>query len=176
MRVADYIVNYIYTKLGVDTTFMVPGGGAMFLNDAFCHYKGMNVVACHHEQSAAYAASAYSRYTNNIGVCCVTTGCGGTNAITPVLGAFQDRVPLLIISGQIKTKECMRLRSDVDVRQLGVQEADIIEIVKPITVYHETVNNKVNIPFSIESACWAAMNLKGPAWLDIPIDIQGAEI
>lgn len=175
MRVSDFIVQYIHENLGVDHVFTVPGGGAMFLNDAFSHKEGMNVICCHHEQAAAYAASAYSRYTNLIGVACVTTGCGGTNAITPVLAAFQDHVALLIISGQIKTAECMRIQNQ-NVRQLGVQEADIIEIVKPITVYHETVICKENIKTSLQNAIWTALTLQGPAWLDIPIDIQGAEI
>jgi acetolactate synthase I/II/III large subunit len=142
MRVADYIADYIYHNLGIDHVFTVPGGGAMFLNDALCHYEGVTAVCCHHEQAATYAASAYSRYNNVIGVCCVTTGCGGTNAITPVLGAYQDHVPLLIISGQIKTKECMRIQNAL-VRQLGVQEADIIEIVKPITFTTKLLQTKI---------------------------------
>jgi acetolactate synthase I/II/III large subunit len=175
MRVADYIFKYLNEEAKVDTIFMVTGGGAMFLNDAVGQNKNIKYICCHHEQAAGMAASGYSRYTGKLGVCVVTTGCGGTNVITSVLGAFQDRVPLLIISGQIKTKECMRIQN-TSVRQLGVQEADIIEIVEPITVYHETIINKESIKKSLETACWSAINLQGPAWIDIPIDIQGAEI
>ena len=117
MRVADYIIKYIKDVLEVDTVFMVTGGGAMFLSDAVGQ-SGINYICCHHEQAAAMAASGYARYTGKIGVCIVTTGCGGTNTLTAVLGAYQDRIPMLIISGQSKIKECSHFAEYN--RQLGV--------------------------------------------------------
>ncbi len=175
MRVADYIIKYINEVLQVDTIFMVAGGGAMFLNDAIGQNKNIKYTCCHHEQAVAYAASAYSRYTGKLGVCVVTTGCGGTNAITPVLGAYQDRIPMLIISGQVKTKECSCFK-DTYIRQLGVQETDIIKLVEPITVYRDTVLAINTLEFDLKSATYNAFRLQGPAWLDVPIDVQGVEI
>lgn len=175
MRIADYIIKYINEVLQVDTIFLVTGGGAMFLNDAIGQNKNIKYICCHHEQAAAFAASAYSRYTGKLGVCCVTTGCGGTNVVTPVLGAYQDRIPMLIISGQVKIKECSCFK-DTPIRQLGVQEADIIKLVEPITVYRDTVLAANTVKFDLDSASFMAFHLQGPAWLDVPIDVQGAEI
>ena len=130
MRVADYIVNYLYEN-ATDTLFMVVGGGSMFLNDAIRKHGKMKYICCHHEQAAAMAASGYARATGKPGVCCVTTGCGGTNALTGVLGAWQDRIPMIIISGQTKRKETIAMAGTrIPIRQMGVQEADIIPIVK----------------------------------------------
>ena len=123
MRVADYIANYIYNK-GIDTVFGLVGGGAMFLNDGILN-SPLKWVSCHHEQAATMAASGYARYSGKPGVCYVTTGCGGTNALTGVLGAYQDNIPMIIISGQCKCKETIQCTKQFELRQLGVQEADI---------------------------------------------------
>ena len=136
-RVADYVASFI-KKIGVDCVFMVPGGGAMFLNDAIQCKKGLDYVANHNEQASSISAEAYSRVTENIGVAVVTTGPGSTNAITGVAGAWIESVPLMIISGQVKTSD---LKGNSGVRQMGPQEVDIVSIVKPITKYATTVKN-----------------------------------
>ena len=176
MRVADYIVKFIYETLGVEHVFGVVGGGAMFLNDAFAQNPKVKFISCHHEQAAAMAASGYARYSGKIGICCVTTGCGGTNAITGVLGAYQDNIPMLIISGQCKCRETMRY-TGAPVRQLGVQEADIIEIVKSITKYACMVTDSQKIKYHLEEAIACAFKgSPGPVWLDIPLDIQNSRV
>lgn len=174
VRVADYIANYIY-KLGIDTVFIFPGGGSMFLNDGILS-SPLKYVSCHHEQAATMAASGYARYNEKLGICYVTTGCGGTNAITGVLGAYQDNIPMLIISGQCKRKETIRFTGE-KVRQLGVQEADIISIVKPITKYATPVFRPEDIRYELDKAVYIATHgSPGPVWLDIPLDIQSAEV
>jgi acetolactate synthase I/II/III large subunit len=179
MRVADYIIQYIHDILGVDTIFSVSGGGIMFLTDAIGQNPNVKYVGCHHEQAATMAASAYARYTGKIGVCIVTTGCGGTNALTGVLGAFQDRIPMLIISGQVKTKECIqcsRFKPAFALRQFGVQEADIVSIVKPIVAYVATLEHPYDIDATMNALVKMSKEYNAPVWLDVPIDIQGAEI
>jgi acetolactate synthase I/II/III large subunit len=173
MRVADYIFKFLKEKYQVDTLFMVTGGGAMILNDAVGQ-SNIKYICCHHEQSAAMAASGYARYTGKLGVCVVTTGCGGTNTLTGVLGAFQDRIPMLIISGQSKTKECTAF-AGIEFRQLGVQEVNILKIVNSITVYATTFRTVEDFKENFERLVEYAFTLHGPVWLDIPIDIQGAE-
>lgn len=175
LRVADYIADFVYRQ-GVKEVFMVTGGGMMFLSDGvFCHPK-LKAVFNHHEQAAAMAAASYAKYNNNLGVAMVTTGCGGTNAITGVLGAWQDNVPCMFISGQCKRKETIR-NSGLALRQFGVQEADIIGLVKPITKYALMVNKPGEIAFHLEKALYLAKSgRQGPVWLDIPLDVQGALI
>lgn len=175
LRVADYIADFIYRQ-GVKEVFMVTGGGMMFLSDGvFCHPK-LKAVCLHHEQSAAMAAASYAKYNNNLGVAMVTTGCGGTNAITGVLGAWQDNVSCIFISGQCKRKETVR-NSGLALRQFGVQEADIIALVEPITKYAVMVNKPKEISFHLEKALYLAKSGRpGPVWLDIPLDVQGALI
>jgi acetolactate synthase-1/2/3 large subunit len=175
MRIADYIFKYLNETYQVDVVFMVTGGGAMFLNDAVGQNKNIKYICCHHEQAASMAASGYARYTGKLGVCVVTTGCGGTNTLTGVLGAYQDRIPMLVISGQVKTSECGPLHS-MNVRQLGVQEADIVGIVDPICVCATYINNVEAAKTVIKDSIQKAFIWQGPVWLDIPIDIQGAEI
>ena len=133
IRVTDYIAAYIYQQ-GVREVFMVSGGGMMFLSDGLACYPQLRVVCNHHEQACAMAATAYAKCTENLGVAYVTTGCGGTNAITGLLGAWQDNIPCLFISGQSKRSETVR-NSGLRLRQFGVQEADIVEVVKPLTKY-----------------------------------------
>ena len=172
-RVADYVASFI-KKIGVDCVFMVPGGGAMFLNDAIQCKKGLDYVANHNEQASSISAEAYSRVTENIGVAVVTTGPGSTNAITGVAGAWIESVPLMIISGQVKTSD---LKGNSGVRQMGPQEVDIVSIVKPITKYAATVKDPKKIRSELEKAYHlATTGRKGPVWIDIPLDIQAAPI
>jgi len=175
MRVSDYIANFIYRQ-GVKEVFMVTGGGMMFLSDGvFCHPK-LKAVFNHHEQAAAMAAASYAKYSGNFGVAMVTTGCGGTNTMTGVLSAWQDNVPCVFISGQCKRKETIR-NSRLALRQLGVQEADIIDLVGPITKYAVMVNKPEEILFHLQKALYLAKSGRpGPVWLDIPLDVQGALI
>jgi acetolactate synthase-1/2/3 large subunit len=176
MRVADYIFKYLNEEAKVDTIFMVTGGGAMFLNDAIGQTKNLKYICCHHEQAATMAASAYSRYTGKLGVCVVTTGCGGTNTLTGVLGAYQDRIPMLIISGQSKVSECTYFREDNELRQLGVQEVDISKLVKSITIASFTIEKTENVKEYLTWSIEKAFEYQGPVWIDVPINIQGEEI
>jgi acetolactate synthase-1/2/3 large subunit len=175
MRVADYIAEYIF-KEGVRHVFMVSGGGMMFLSDGIAMHPQLEAVCTHHEQAAAMAAVSYARYREEIGVCYVTTGCGGTNALTGLLNGWQDNIPCLFISGQSKRKETVR-NSGLALRQFGVQEADIIAIVQSITKYAVMVNNPELIAYHLDKATFLARNGRpGPVWLDIPLDVQGAQI
>jgi acetolactate synthase-1/2/3 large subunit len=175
MRVADYIADYIYSQQ-VRQIFMVSGGGMMFLSDALAVHPGLKAICAHHEQAAAMAAVAYAKYKNDLGVCYVTTGCGGTNAITGLLNGWQDSTPCLFISGQSKRKETVR-NSGLKLRQFGVQEVDIVSIVEPLTKYAVMVNEPELIPYHLEKAVFLARNgRRGPVWLDVPMDVQGAEI
>jgi len=171
IRVADFVANFIKSQ-GVKTVFMVAGGGAMFLNDAVGLCDGLNYVPNHNEQASSISAEAYSRVNENLGVAIVTTGPGATNAITGVVGAWIESVPLLIISGQVKRPDLM---NGAGVRQMGPQEVDIVSIVKPITKYAATVMCPKNIRYELEKAVFIAKNgRKGPVWIDIPLDIQAA--
>ena len=174
-RVADYIAEYIH-NLGVKDVFMVSGGGMMFLSDGLAMHPGINVVCTHHEQAAAMAAVGYAKYREGFGVAYVTTGCGGTNAVTGLLDAWQDNVPCIFISGQCKRKETIR-NSGLPLRQFGVQEADIIAIVHSMTKYAVMVNDPDKIAWHLDLAVYLAKSGRpGPVWLDIPMDVQGSII
>jgi len=173
IRIADYIADFIYRQ-GVKEVFMVTGGGMMFLSDGVCCHPRLKAVFTHHEQAAAMAAVSYAKYTGNLGAAMVTTGCGGTNTITGVLDAWQDSVPCIFISGQSKQKETIR-NSRLPLRQFGVQETDIVSIVKPITKYAVMVTDPADISYHLEKAVHLATTGRpGPVWLDIPLDIQSA--
>lgn len=173
IRVTDYIAAYIYQQ-GVREVFMVSGGGMMFLSDGLACYPQLRVVCNHHEQASAMAATAYAKCTENLGVAYLTTGCGGTNAITGLLGAWQDNVPCLFVSGQSKRSETVR-NSGLRLRQFGVQEADIVEVVKPLTKYAVMINDPQEIAYHLEKATWLARTGRpGPVWLDVPMDVQAA--
>jgi acetolactate synthase-1/2/3 large subunit len=172
-RVADYISDFI-VSIGVQHVFLLPGGGAMHLVDAVGKNPGIEVVACLHEQAAAISAEAYSRINENIGVAMVTTGPGATNAITAVAGAWIESVPMMVISGQVKRDDMLR---NAPLRQKGVQEVDIVKIVKSITKYAVTVENPEDIRSIMEEAyCIAREGRAGPVWIDVPLDVQGALI
>lgn len=171
-RAADIVADVI-ANTGVKHVFLLPGGGAMYLVDAVGKHPDIEVVACLHEQAAAIAAEAYGRiHPSGIGVAMVTTGPGATNAITAVAGAWIESVPLLIISGQVKRADMLR---DSPLRQKGVQEVDIVSMVKGITKLAKTIENVDDIRFETEQAIHIAKSGRaGPVWLDIPLDIQGA--
>jgi len=173
MKLSDYVFRYI-SSLGVKHVFMLPGGGAMHLNDSLGNCSGLEYVSMLHEQAAAIAAEAYARITNNLGVALLTTGPGGTNAITGVDAAWLDSTPCLFISGQVKRADMM---GDLGVRQLGVQETDIISLVKPITKYAVTITDPAQVRYHLEKAVYLAKSGRpGPVWLDIPLDVQAASI
>ncbi|MBF05418.1 hypothetical protein CL644_01790 [bacterium] len=175
MRVSDYIADRVY-KEGAKNVFMLTGGGMMFLSDGVYSHPKLNAISNHHEQASSMAAVAYAKYTGGIGVAYVSTGCGATNAITGLLDAWQDNVPCVFISGQVKRKETTR-NSNLELRQIGTQEADIISIVEPITKYSVMVNNPNEIEYHLEKALYLAKaGRPGPVWLDIPMDVQSATI
>jgi acetolactate synthase-1/2/3 large subunit len=176
MRVADYVFDFVANK-GIRHVFFVSGGGAMHLNDALGKNKNIQYVCNLHEQACAMAAEGYARISNAPGVINVTTGPGGTNAVTGVLGAWIDSVPMLIISGQVKRATLISRNPELHLRQLGDQEADIISIVKPITKYAALVMDEKEIRWQLEKA-WhlATTGRPGPVWLDIPLDVQAAEV
>jgi len=172
MKVSDYVTNFI-AKLGIKHVFSVSGGGAMHLCDSVGKHEGLEYVATHHEQSAAMAAEAYSRI-NGIGCALVTTGPGGTNAITGVACAWVDSIPVLYLSGQV-TRDT--LLTGLGLRQFGVQESDIVTMVKSITKYAVTVMNEKDIRYELEKAAHIARSgRQGPVWVDIPLDIQAKQI
>lgn len=172
-RVADYIADFIAGQ-GVEHVFLLPGGGAMHLNDAVGKHPSLEVVACHHEQAAAIAAEAYCRINENLGVAMVTTGPGATNAVTAVAGAWIESVPLLVISGQVKRADLLR---GAPLRQKGVQEVDIVSVVEPITKHAVTIERPEDIRRELERAVFLAREGRaGPVWLDVPLDVQGAPI
>ncbi len=178
MRLADYVMSFV-AQQGVKHVFLLTGGGAMHLNDALARCSDLNFVCNHHEQACAIAAESYSKATNNLGVALVTTGPGGTNAITGVVGGWLDSTPMLILSGQVKRSDRM-YRSDgtpLGVRQRGSQEVDIVSLVKPITKYAVTIDDPHSIRYHLEKAVHLARSGRpGPVWIDIPIDVQASPI
>ena len=176
VRVADYIMQVLVGH-GVRHIFLVTGGGAMHLNDALWVEKGIQGIFCHHEQACAMAAEGYARVTDRIGVLNVTTGPGGINALNGVFGAWTDSIPMLVISGQVKRETCMASYSQLKLRQLGDQEADIISMARSITKYAVLVKEPETIRYHLERALFLAEHGRpGPVWLDIPLDIQSALI
>lgn len=176
MRLADYVAKTLADH-GVRHVFMLTGGGAMFLNDAFGQEKRINCIFQHHEQACAMAAEGYSRITGSLGVVNVTTGPGGINALNGVYGAWTDSIPMLIISGQVKRETCLATYNIPGLRQLGDQETDIISMVHGITKYSAFVDDPSSIRYHLEKAVYLAESHRGgPCWLDIPVDVQSAMI
>lgn len=173
MRVADYVMQRI-AEAGVSHVFMVAGGGAMHLDDALGRRDDIEYVCTLHEQAAAIAAEAYARVTNNLGVVLVTTGPGGTNALTGVAAAWLESTPCLVISGQVKRSD---MKGTLGVRQLGPQELDIVALASSITKYAVTVTNEESIACELDKALDLARSGRpGPVWLDIPLDVQGSQV
>lgn len=174
-RVADYIADFLMAN-GVTDIFTVTGGGAMYLNDAFGHHRGLKCTYNHHEQACAMAAEAYARVNNKMAAVCVTTGPGATNAITGVVCGWMDSIPMLVISGQARI-DTIVYTSGLKLRTRGVQEFDIVETAKSMTKYCELVTDPLKIRYCLEKALYTAHEGRpGPCWLDIPQDIQGATI
>jgi acetolactate synthase-1/2/3 large subunit len=173
MKLSDWVFRFLAGQ-GIKHVFMLTGGGAMHLNDSLGQCADIEYVCTSHEQAAAMAAESYAKVTGDIGVCLVTAGPGGTNAITGVAGAWLDSTPMLVLSGQAKRAD---LKGTSGVRQMGVQEVDIVAMVSPITKYAVTVMEPSDIRYHMEKAVHLARTGRpGPVWLDLPLDVQGAAI
>lgn len=179
-RLADYVADFLANH-GVSDVFSVVGGGAMHLNDALGHHEKLKVTYNHHEQASAIAAEAYARLNNKIAALCVTTGPGGTNAITGVVGGWLDSIPMFVISGQVRYDTTARYMSQftegLPLRAVGDQEYDIVKSVEPMTKYAVMLENPQDIRYVLERA-WtlATSGRKGPVWIDIPVNFQGSYI
>lgn len=177
VKVSDFIFQHLVEKYGIKHCFLVTGGGAMHLNDSIGHTKGLKFICNHHEQASAIAGEGYYRACGHLAVTCVTTGPGGTNAITGVLGQYLDSIPGLYISGQIKTSTYKHTYPYLNLRQLGDQEADIVSMVTPITKYAKTIYNPLDVKYELDKAIAIALDGRpGPVWLDVPLDVQGATV
>ena len=173
--VSDWLIARI-ADLGIRHVFVLPGGGAMHLNDSLARSERLQAVACQHEQACGIAAEAYGRTgaagAPRFGVAMVTTGPGATNAVTPVAGAWIDSIPMMVLSGQAKRADLLKGRP---LRQTGVQEVDIVAVVKPITKFAVTVQSPEEVPAAYEKALQAMLSGRpGPVWLDVPLDVQAA--
>ena len=177
IKISDFIFQHLVEKYGIKHCFLVTGGGAMHLNDSIGHTKGLKYICNHHEQASAIAGEGYYRACGRLAVTCVTTGPGGTNAITGVLGQYLDSIPGLYISGQIKTSTYKHTYPYLNLRQLGDQEADIVSMVTPITKYAKTIYNPLDVKYELDKAIAIALDGRpGPVWLDVPLDVQGATV
>jgi acetolactate synthase I/II/III large subunit len=175
MKLSDYVLAQL-RSWGAKHIFLVTGGGAMHLNDSV-GTSGLTYICTHHEQAAAMAAEGYARITNTPGLLNVTTGPGSINALNGVFGAWTDSIPMLILSGQVKRETCMRTYGITNLRQLGDQEVDIIRMVAGITKYSVWVDDPETIAYHLERAWYLAQNGRpGPCWLDIPVDVQSAQV
>ena len=173
VKVSEYIADFLADQ-GVTNVFIITGGGAMHLDDAIGHNKRIKCTYNHHEQACAIAAEGYARLTGRVAPVFVTSGPGGTNAITGVLGAWQDSIPMFVVSGQVKF-ETTTASTDVPLRQLGDQEYQITDCVRNMTKYSVMVTDKNTIRYHMEKAWYLCQNgRKGPVWLDIPLDVQAA--
>jgi acetolactate synthase-1/2/3 large subunit len=179
MRACDYIAERLY-RAGVRRIYGLMGGGAAGLNDGFITHDGLDYVCFHHEQGAGHAAVGEAKLTGRISVVNPTTGCGGTNCITSVLAAWQDSVPVLFISGNVRRDQCSRWinqRDVVSIRKYGIQEHDIISTVENMTKDSLFITDAASIPRLLEMAISSATcGRPGPVWIDIPADLQTAEI
>ncbi len=177
IKLSDFIFRHLVEAHAIEHCFLVTGGGAMHLNDSIGHTPGLTYICNHHEQASAIAQEGYYRASGRMCVTNVTTGPGGTNAITGVLGQYLDSIPAIYISGQIKTVTYKNTYPDIPLRQLGDQEADIVAVVTPITKYAKTVTDPTEILYELDKAMYLALNGRpGPVWLDIPLDVQAAMI
>lgn len=176
IKVAKYISEFLVGH-GITDCFMITGGGAMHLDDALGHQEGLRCIFNHHEQACAIAAEGYTRMTGKLAAVCVTSGPGGTNAITGVLGGWVDSIPMFVISGQVKRETTLWSCPDLNLRQLGDQEVDIISSVKTMTKYCVMITNPQEVAYHLEKAFYLAVSGRGgPVWIDVPLDVQGAMI
>lgn len=174
-RVADYVVRRLLEEK-VGTVFMITGRGILYLSDAVARNKDIHSVSMYNEQAVAYAAVSYGQYNDHLGACIVSTGCASTNTITGVLNAWQDGVPVIFISGQNKLHETVAYTGK-HIRTWGSQEVDIMPIVKPITKYCKTITDSASIGEEMDKAIYyATTGVKGPVWIDIPVDVQNMRV
>jgi acetolactate synthase-1/2/3 large subunit len=174
-RVADVMARII-AEHGITECFMLTGGGAMHLNDAFGRESRMRKVYTHHEQAAAIAAESFARLAGRPAMVNVTTGPGGVNALNGVYGAYVDSIPMVVVSGQVKRETCV-FTYDLPLRQLGDQEVDIVAMVRPITKYAVVLDDPKNVRKVTEKALYiASRGRPGPVWIDVPIDVQAAPV
>jgi acetolactate synthase-1/2/3 large subunit len=172
-KVSDIVFDFI-SDLGIDTVFTISGGGCMHLTDSLGKNKKLKYICNHHEQACAISAEAYARTKQKPGCILVTTGPGGTNTLTGVLCAFQDSIPMIIISGQVPTNQ---LSKDTGCRQIGQQEFNIVDTVKSMTKYSTLIENSKSIIYELEKAYHMATSGRpGPVWIDIPLDIQSSYV
>jgi acetolactate synthase I/II/III large subunit len=174
IKVSDFLISEL-ANIGVKEIFFLPGGGSMHLNDSLFNEKRIKPILCQHEQACGISAEANGR-TNSVGfgVALVTSGPGATNILTPAVGAWVESIPMLIISGQVKTNHLIKNRK---IRQGGVQEVDIISMVKSKANFAKTLIDLNTIRSDFEEAIYLMRNGRpGPVWLDIPLDIQGSFI
>ena len=179
IKLSDYILHFVADQ-GITNCFLVTGGGAMHLNQSLASEPRMTAICNSHEQASAICAEGYAKATNALGFCMVTTGPGGTNAVTGVAGAWLDSTPVLFVSGQVKRPDRMfdaLTGKPLGMRQLGVQEVDICSIVAPITKYAVTILEPSDIRYHLEKAVYLALNGRpGPVWIDVPLDVQASPI
>ncbi len=174
-KLSDYVADKV-AAAGIEQVFMITGGGAMHLNDSFGKHPALHVIFNHHEQACSTAADGYARVARKCALVSVTSGPGGTNAITGVLGAWDDSIPMLIISGQVRYDTTVR-STGMNLRQLGDQEFDITRAVSGMTKYAVMVTDPQEIRYHLERALYLAVHGRpGPCWLDIPMNVQGAMI
>ena len=176
IKLSDYLVKKL-EKYGIRHVFMVTGGGAMHLDDSFGQSKKIKRIFNHHEQGSALAAEGYARTNQQLAVACVTTGPGGLNCLNGVFGAWTDSAPILFISGQVKTSTTLSSCPEIQLRQLGDQEVNIVRVVQPLTKYAKMVTDPYEIEAILDEAIYhATTGRPGPVWVDIPINIQAAPI
>lgn len=173
IKVSDYISRFLVEN-GIKDLFLIPGGGMMHMLDSVSRQEGLNLVFNLNEQASGICAESYAQYTNRLGACLLTTGPGATNAVTGCAGAWTDSTPTLFISGQVKTQTIGYLKK---LRYYGAQEISIIPMVEPITKYAKLIENPMEIRYHLEKAVYLAQHgRKGPVWLDVPLDVQGAMV
>lgn len=173
VKVSNYIAQLLVEN-GISHVFTVTGGGAMHLNDGLGHQEGLTCIYNHHEQACAIAAESYARIHNKIAAVCVTTGPGGTNAITGVLGGYLDSIPMFVLSGQVRYDTTAR-STGLNLRAMGDQEFDITKAVSALTKYCEMITDTTKIRYYVEKALYIAQSGRpGPCWLDVPVNIQGS--
>lgn len=173
MKVSDAVIEAL--KPYTDTVYVVPGGFSMHLNDSL-NYSGLNVVYCLHEAGAGFAACGHAQWTGRLGVALVTSGPGSTNILTAVASAWQDSIPLLVISGDAKTERIV-VREQYNLRQGGAQDVPILELASPITKYADRLTCSDMTSFMLDHAIQLALTpRRGSVWISIPLDVQEMQV
>ena len=176
IKVSDLIAQLL-VQCGIEHVFMVTGGHSMHLNDSIGREGRLQYICNHHEQASAIAAEGYFRARGKMCAVIVTSGPGGTNTITGIIGQWLDSIPCIYISGQVKLETSTTTYPDAELRQLGDQEINILDIVRPVTKYAAMVRNPLKIKYYIEKAINISRNGRpGPVWIDVPLDIQSSVI